>query len=118
MLIEMLQGKIHRGVVTDVRIDYMGSLTVDPELIAACGLREFQKIQLLNITNGARLETYLINGVPGRREIVVNGAAARLAMTGDRVIVAGFGHYDPAELKTHKPRVVVLDERNQVIETH
>lgn len=118
MLIEMLQGKLHRGVVTDVRIDYAGSLSVDPDLIAACGLREFQKIQLLNITNGARLETYLINGERGSRQIVVNGAAARLAMKGDRVIVAGYAHYSPDELAGHKPSVVVLDEANRVVDTH
>ena len=117
MLIEMLQGKLHRGIVTDVRIDYAGSLSVDPALIAACGLREFQKIQLLNITNGARLETYLINGEPGSRQIVVNGAAARLAMKGDRVIVAGYAQYSPDELRGHKPTVVVLDESNRIVET-
>jgi len=118
MMIEMLQGKLHRGAVTDVRIDYAGSLSVDPDLIAACGLREFQKIQLLNITNGARLETYLINGERGSHEIVVNGAAARLAMKGDRVIVAGYASYTPEELIGHHPKVVVLDERNRVVSTH
>ncbi len=118
MLLEMLLGKIHRGVVTDTRIDYAGSLTVDPELIAACGLREFQKIQLLNITNGQRLETYLITGRKGKREIIVNGAAARLAITGDRVIVAGFAMMSEDEAKAHKPKVVVLDEKNRVIDRH
>ncbi len=118
MLLEMLLGKIHRGVVTDTRIDYAGSLTVDPELIAACGLREFQKIQLLNITNGNRLETYLINGRVGGREIIVNGAAARLALKGDRVIVAGFAMMTEQEVAAHTPKVVVLDDQNQVIDQH
>ncbi len=118
MLLEMLLGKIHRGIVTDTRIDYAGSLTVDPELIAACGLREFQKIQLLNITNGQRLETYLINGRKGKREMVVNGAAARLAVKGDRVIVAGFAMMTEDEAKAHKPKVVVLDHTNKIVDRH
>lgn len=118
MLIEMLQGKIHRGVVTDTRIDYEGSLTVDPDLIAASGLREYQKIQLLDITNGQRLETYLITGTRGSREIIVNGAAARLLLKGDRVIVAGYAMYAPEELTAHKPTVIVLDEANRIIDRH
>ncbi len=118
MLREMLQGKLHRGVVTDVRIDYPGSLTVDLDLIERCGLLIHQKIQLLNITNGVRLETYLIAGARGKREIVVNGAAARLAVVGDRVIVAGYALYSDVELVGHHPKVLVLDERNQVVEEH
>jgi aspartate 1-decarboxylase len=118
MLIEMLQGKLHRGAVSDCRIDYEGSLTVDPELIEEAGLRPYQKIQVLNINNGQRIETYLIEGEPGKREIAVNGAAARLFYTGDRVIVCGYGLYDPKELANHKPKVVVLDERNQIIDRH
>jgi aspartate 1-decarboxylase len=114
----MLQGKLHRGVVTDVHIDYPGSLTVDLDLIEACGLLVHQKIQLLNITNGVRLETYLIPGPRGGRDIVVNGAAARLAVKGDRVIVCGYALYDAAELRTHHPKVVVLDEANRIVETH
>jgi aspartate 1-decarboxylase len=118
MLIEMLQGKIHRAAVTDCRIDYEGSLTVDPELIDACGLRPYQKIQLLNINNGQRIETYLIEGHRGERELIVNGAAARLFHKGDRVIVAGYALLDPKELTGHKPQVVVLDEHNRVVDQH
>ena len=118
MLIEMLQGKIHRAAVTDCRIDYEGSLTVDPDLIAESGLRPYQKIQLLNITNGQRIETYLIEGRRGEREIAVNGAAARLFHKGDRVIVAGYAMLDAKELVGHKPKVVVLDEHNQIIDRH
>jgi aspartate 1-decarboxylase len=118
MLIEMLQGKIHRAAVTDCRIDYEGSLTVDPELIEAAGLRAFQKIQVLNINNGQRIETYLIEGIRGEREMAVNGAAARLFYKGDRVIVAGYALYDAKELAQHKPLVVVLDEFNRIVERH
>jgi aspartate 1-decarboxylase len=118
MLIEMLQGKIHRAAVTDCRIDYEGSLSVDPELIELAGLRPYQKIQLLNINNGQRIETYLIEGQRGERKIVVNGAAARLFYKGDRVIIAGYAHYEAKELAGHKPKVVVLNEHNQVVDQH
>jgi aspartate 1-decarboxylase len=118
MFMEMLQGKIHRGAVSDCRIDYEGSLTVDPKLIEEAGLRTYQKIQVLNITNGQRIETYLIDGQPGSGEICVNGAAARLFCKGDRVIICGYGFYDPKELAGHKPKVVVLDERNKIIDRH
>jgi aspartate 1-decarboxylase len=116
MLREMLQGKLHRGVVTECRLDYPGSLTVDIALIERAGMLNYQKIHLLNLTNGNRLETYLIAGERGKAEIVVNGAAARLAYKGDRVIIAAFAIYDEAELKTYKPKVVVLDGKNQVVE--
>jgi aspartate 1-decarboxylase len=118
MFREMLQGKIHRGVVTACRIDYAGSLTVDIDLIERIGLLVHQKIQLLNISNGNRLETYLIAGERGKREIQVNGAAARLNQPGDRIIVAGFAFYTDAELQGYRPKVVVLDEKNQIIDEH
>lgn len=116
MLIEMLQGKLHQAVVTDTKLEYMGSLTVDLDLIEQAGMREFQKIQLLNINNGSRLETYLLAGRRGSRELIVNGAAARHAHPGDRVIVAAFGLYDPKELVDHKPIVLLLDRENRVID--
>jgi aspartate 1-decarboxylase len=118
VLREMLQGKLHRGVVTACRIDYSGSLSVDLDLIEGCGLLVHQKIQLLNISNGNRLETYLIAGPRGKREIQVNGAAARLNQPGDRIIVAGFALYSEAELANHQPKVLVLNERNEVIDRH
>ncbi len=118
MMREMLQGKLHRGVVTETRLDYPGSLTVDPLLYERAGMREFQKIQLLNLTNGNRLETYVIRGESGKGEIIVNGAAARLAYKGDRVIVAAYAFYDDKDLVGYKPQVLVLNERNQVVETH
>jgi aspartate 1-decarboxylase len=118
MLVEMLQGKIHRASVTDCRLDYEGSLTVDDDLIEQAGLRVYQKVQVLNINNGQRIETYLISGERGKRQIIVNGAAARLMYTGDRVIICGYALYNEAELKTYKPKVVVLDHENQVIDQH
>jgi aspartate 1-decarboxylase len=118
MLLEMLQGKIHQGSVTACRLDYEGSLTVDLDFIEQAGLRVHQKIQLLNITNGERIETYLIEGERGKREIIVNGAAARLFYKGDRVIVAGYALFDAKELVGFKPRVIVLNEENQIIDRH
>lgn len=118
MLREMLQGKLHHAVVTDCRLDYPGSLTVDIELIERCGLLVHQKIQLLNCHNGYRLETYLIAGERGKRQIVVNGAAARHAQKGDIVIVAGFALYNEQEVIGHEPNVLVLGAHNEVLAVH
>ena len=117
MLREMLQAKLHRGIITECRLEYAGSLTVDIDLMERAGMLEHQKIQLLNCNNGYRLETYLIPGERGKREMIVNGAAARHAYPGDRVIVAAFGIYSEAELKGHHPKVLVLNERNEVVDT-
>jgi aspartate 1-decarboxylase len=118
MLREMFQAKIHRGTVTACRLGYEGSLTVDVELIERAGMLVNQKIQVLNINNGERLETYLIAGERGKREIIVNGPAARLAQAGDRVVVIAYASLNEEEVLRHKPVVVVLDERNQVVEVH
>lgn len=118
MLREMLQGKLHHASVTDCRIDYPGSLTVDLDLIERCGLLVHQKIQLLNCHNGYRLETYLIAGERGKGQIIVNGAAARHAQKGDVVIIAGFALYDEREIVGHEPKVLVLNNFNQVIATY
>ncbi|MBA3708292.1 MAG: aspartate 1-decarboxylase [Planctomycetes bacterium] len=116
MLREMLQGKLHRAAITACRLEYAGSLTVDLDLIERVGLLVHQKIQLLNCNNGNRLETYLIAGERGKREFIVNGAAARLNYVGDRVIVAAFAIYSDDELKTYHPKVLVLNERNEVVD--
>ncbi len=118
MLREMLQGKLHHATVTDCRLDYPGSLTVDLDLIERCGLLVHQKIQLLNCHNGYRLETYLIAGERGQRQIVVNGAAARHAQKGDVVIIAGFALYDEKEVVGHEPCVLVLGSHNEVVAVH
>jgi aspartate 1-decarboxylase len=118
MLMEMLQGKLHQATVTACHLEYSGSLTVDLDLIEAAGLREFQKIQLLNINNGERIETYLIAGTRGQREMIVNGAAARLFYRGDRIIVAGFALYSEEELARYAPRVIVLNEHNEIVSRH
>jgi aspartate 1-decarboxylase len=116
MLREMLQAKLHRAVVSDVCPDYEGSLSVDIELIERAGMLVHQKIGVYNINNGARFETYLIAGERGKREFIINGAAARLALKGDRIIVAAYSLFDEREVATHHPVVVMLDDRNQITE--
>lgn len=115
MLREMFQAKIHHATVTECRLGYQGSLTVDIELIERAGMLVNQKIQVLNINNGYRLETYLISGERGKREIIINGAAARHAQVGDQVIVIAYALMDDQEVKTHTPKVILLGEGNRVI---
>lgn len=117
MLRDMLQSKLHRAIVTDVRPDYEGSLTVDLDLIERAKMLVHQKIAVLNITNGERFETYLIPGERGKRECIINGAAARLALKGDRVIIISYGYYNEQELATYHPTVVILDHENRIKET-
>ena len=116
MIRQMLQGKIHRAAVSETRLEYPGSLTVDIELLELAGILPHQKIQLVNCNNGTRLETYVIVGERGKRELIVNGAAARLAQKGDRVIVIAYADFDEQEVIDHHPTVVVCDEHNNVVE--
>jgi aspartate 1-decarboxylase len=111
---EVLRGKIHRATVTEANLEYEGSLTVDAELMEAAGLAPYEKIDVYNVTNGNRFSTYLIEGPRRSGVICVNGAAAHLAKAGDRVIVTGYGLAAEAEMKDHRPRVVLVDERNQI----
>ncbi len=111
---EVLRGKIHRATVTEANLDYEGSLTVDAELMEAAGLAPYEKIGVYNVSNGNRFSTYLIEGPRQSGVICVNGAAARLASAGDRIIITGYGLATEAELKAHSPRVVLVDERNRV----
>lgn len=115
MLREMLIGKLHRGAITECRLDYEGSLTVDPALLEAAGILVHQKIQVLDIDNGARFETYIIPGERGSRQLMVNGAAARLCHKGDRVIVCAYGIMDDAEARTVQPKIVLLDAENRIV---
>ena len=115
MLIEMMTGKIHRATVTDADLNYMGSITLDPLLITAAGMLPHQKVQVVNNNNGARLETYIIEGKPGSGTVCLNGAAARLAQKGDVVIVIAYALMDPREAETVNPRIVFVDEENRVV---
>lgn len=110
----MCKSKIHRGVLTGADLHYEGSLTVDRDLMDAADLREFEKVQVVNVNNGARLETYVIEGARGTGTLQLNGAAARLGMPGDHVIVISYAEYEEAELEAFAPRLVFLDGSNRV----
>ena len=112
----MCKSKIHRAVITGADLHYEGSLTVDVALMDAADMREFEKVQVVNVNNGARLETYLIAGERGSGTIQLNGAAARLGMPGDHVILITYAEYDEAELDGFVPRVVFVDAENRVAE--
>ena len=115
MLRSLLAGKIHRATVTHADLHYVGSLTVDGELMAAAGMVANERVLVVDIDNGARLETYLIEGEPGSGVLGVNGAAAHLIHPGDTVIVMSFGLVDDAEQTRHQPRVVHVDGDNRII---
>ena len=108
----MMKSKIHRATVTDADLNYVGSITIDRELMEAADLLEYEHVHVVNINNGARFETYVIEGEPGSRTICLNGAAARLAQPGDKVIVISYATYDEAELADHMPKIVLVDETN------
>jgi len=105
----MLKSKIHRASVTDCDLHYVGSITIDRELLAAADILENEQVHVLDIDNGARFETYALAGESGAGQICVNGAAARLVQRGDTIIVISYAQYDEAELEQHSPRVVHIE---------
>jgi len=111
----MLKSKIHRGTITGSDLDYVGSITIDADLLDAADIREHEQVHVLDIDNGARFETYTIAGERGSGEITVNGAAARLVHSGDKAIVVSYAEYDEAELERYEPRVVHLDADNGIV---
>ena len=115
MLRHFLLGKIHRATVTRADLDYVGSITIDLDLAEAAGLLENEKIDIYDVTNGARLSTYVIPGVRGSGEIGINGAAAHLVKPGDLVILASYGWMTAEEAAAHRPKVVHVDARNRVV---
>lgn len=114
MTIEMLKGKIHRATVIQAELDYVGSITVDEELLEAAGILEYEKVQIVDVNNGSRFETYTICGKRGSGMICLNGAAARCVSTGDKIIIMAYAGYEPEEARTHKPAVVFVDEENKI----
>ena len=111
----MLKSKVHRATVTSSDLNYVGSITMDPELLEAGDIREHEQVHVLDIDNGARFETYTIAGARGSGEITINGAAARLVHPGDKVIVVSYAEYEEAELDTYEPRVVHVDADNRIV---
>jgi aspartate 1-decarboxylase len=110
----MCKSKIHRATVTGADLNYVGSITIDPVLMEAADLLEFEQVAVVNVNNGARFETYVIPGVPGDGEICLNGAAARLAHPGDKVIVISYAQYNEAEMETYRPVFIFVDEQNRI----
>jgi aspartate 1-decarboxylase len=116
MIRTMLKSKIHRATVTQADLHYVGSVTVDSELMAAADLLPGEKVAIVDVTNGARLETYVIEGAPGSGVIGINGAAAHLVHPGDLVIMIAYAQMDDAEARTYQPRVVHVDADNKIID--
>jgi aspartate 1-decarboxylase len=112
----MLKSKIHRATVTGCDLNYVGSITLDTDLMEAADLLPGELVHVLDIDNGNRFETYVIEGARGSGEVCLNGAAARLVHQGDRVIVVSYGVYDEHELESHEPRVVHVDARNAIVQ--
>lgn len=112
----MCKGKIHRATVTQANLNYVGSITVDQKLLDAADIYPYEKVQVVNVTNGSRLETYTIAGARGSGVICLNGAAARLAAEGDIVIVMSYGQYDEKEIRSLEPRLVFVDADNRLTE--
>lgn len=110
----MLKAKIHRATVCQAELDYVGSITVDGELLDAAGILEYEKVQIVDINNGSRFETYAISGEPGSGMICLNGAAARCVSVGDKIIIMAYGSYHMREAKEHRPSVVFVDEKNRI----
>ncbi len=115
MRIEMLYAKIHRATVTDANLNYVGSITIDEDLLDAARMRVGQKVEILNINNGERFSTYIIRGERGKGEICLNGAAARKAHPGDKIIIVAYASYDEEELKSYKPTIVLMNEHENTI---
>lgn len=113
MLLFMFKSKIHRATVTEANLNYMGSITIDRELMEAAGILPNEKVQVVNNNNGARLETYAIEGEPGSGVICLNGAAARQVQPGDTVIIIAYTMVDEKEARNFKPKVVLVDEHNK-----
>ncbi|NLK67375.1 MAG: aspartate 1-decarboxylase [Campylobacteraceae bacterium] len=114
MKIEMLQSKIHRATVTDANLNYVGSITIDNEILKAANLKEFQKVEILNVNNGERFSTYIIKGTK-KGEICINGAAARKVCVGDIVIIVSYATMTPDEADSFKPTIVHVNSKNEII---
>lgn len=114
MIFEMLKGKIHRATVVQAELDYVGSITVDEDLLDSAGILEYEKVSIVDINNGNRFETYTIAGERGSGMICLNGAAARCVQTGDKIIIMCYAQMAPEEVKENPPKVVFVDEDNKI----
>ncbi|NND96775.1 MAG: aspartate 1-decarboxylase [Pirellulaceae bacterium] len=112
---KMLSAKIHRATITHANVDYEGSITVPPELLAAANMHAYEAVSVWNVTRGSRLETYTITGKPGSSDICANGAAAHLIQPGDRVILATYAYVPQDDLHQHRPRLIFVDDQNKIL---
>lgn len=115
MLLNMLKGKIHRATVIQAELDYVGSITIDADLLDAAGILEYELVQIVDVNNGNRFETYTIAGERGSGMICLNGAAARCVSTNDKIIIMCYASMTPEEAKEHKPNVVFVDDENKIV---
>jgi len=115
MLLEFLHSKIHRATVTDANLNYVGSITIDKTLLKAANIKEGQKVDILDVNNGERFQTYVITGKADSGCICLNGAAARKVQPGDKVIIVTYAYFTPEEAENFKPTVVIVDENNKII---
>ena len=116
MLLTLLKAKLHRATVTEANLNYTGSITIDKDIIDQAGIFIHEKVQIVNNNNGARFETYVIEGKSGSGVLCLNGAAARLVQPGDKVIIMAYAQMTPEEAQTHKPLVLLLGDNNQILE--
>ena len=114
MTFDMLYSKIHRATVTDANLNYVGSITIDEELLSASKMTVGQKVEIVNVNNGERFSTYVIKGRAGSKDMCLNGAAARKVEIGDKIIVIAYASYHSDELETYKPTVVIVDDENNI----
>lgn len=114
MTIKMLKAKIHRATVTKAELDYVGSITVDMDLLEQAGILEYEKVQIVDVNNGSRFETYTIAGERGSGVMCLNGAAARMVQTGDKIILMAYAQVTPEEASELRPTVLFVDEKNKV----
>lgn len=117
MTIEMFKSKLHMATVTEADLYYEGSITIDQDLLDAAHLLPYEKVQVVNVNNGSRLETYTIPGPRGSKVICLNGPAARMNAVGDRVIIISYTHLTPTEAREHKPHIVILNKDNEPVRT-
>jgi aspartate 1-decarboxylase len=117
MFVKLLKSKIHQARVTDTKLRYAGSIAIDPELMEAADIRPYEAVLIADVDNGNRLETYAIPAEHDSGEITILGAAANLIKKGDTIIIFTFGHYTPEQADQHEPKVVIVDEKNEIVKS-
>ncbi len=115
MLREMLRAKIHRATVTEANLSYEGSITIDEDLIQAAGILPYEQVMVSNLHNGERFETYVIPGPKGSGQVCLNGPTARKGIVGDKIVIFCYEYYNEDELKTFKPKIIIVDEKNKIV---